>query len=220
MNFYQATHQLSHRHPVFWVRHVLSNYIENGIITNNSVLNLSRYRYSPQSFIDERNIFSVQLWYLTNSFVIDAINNLKSGEELAFHSQIFDFGKQYHFPLIDFGNVDRNIIDSSALREFSSYWKINFNIYNSGRSYHAYGDRLVGNDEWIKIMGSLLLLNKPSGFKLIDERWIGHRIMAGYSALRWSSNTTYYKRVPEYVGYLNPDGLFLDTHSGIQPSGM
>jgi hypothetical protein len=62
-------------------------------------------------------------------------------------------------------------------------------------------------------MGSLLLLNKPSGFKLIDERWVGHRIMAGYSALRWSCNTKQYKKMPTQIGYLNPHGLFIESNS-------
>lgn len=214
MSYLQTTHQLSHRHPISWVRHVLSNHISNGCISNNPSMTFSRYRYLPQSFIDDRSIFSVQSWYLTDEYLVNIFNSLNNGEELAFHSQIFDFGRQYHFPLIDFGNVDRGVIDSSVLRDLSSHWQLNFNIYNSGRSYHAYGDRLINHDEWIKFMGSLLLLNKPSGFKLIDERWVGHRIMAGYSALRWSFNTNHYKRIPEYVGYLNPYGLFFDSNMG------
>ena len=210
MNYLRAAHQLSHRHPVSWVRRVLSEHVNEGYISNSSSFTFSKYTYLPQSFIDERNVFTVNSWYLNDENLMNIINSLGQGEELAFHSQIFDFGKQYHLPLIDFGNVDRGIMDSSVLRDLASHWNLSFNIYNSGRSYHAYGNRLVSNDEWLKFMGSLLLLNKPSGFKLIDERWVGHRIMAGYSALRWSLNTSQYKKIPELVGYLNPYGLFME----------
>ncbi|MFW5409255.1 hypothetical protein B7L51_011630 [Pectobacterium brasiliense] len=211
MNYMKAMSQLSHRHPAFWVNHILSNLINSGVVSNNVLLTFSRYRYLPQSFIDERYTFNMPFWCMSDNELLNIIKSLGEGEELAFHSQIFDFGRGYHLPLIDFGNVDRGIIDSSTLRELSSYWKLSFRIYNSGRSYHAYGDRLISNDEWISFMGSLLLLNKSSGFKLIDERWVGHRLMARYSALRWSFNTSQYKRIPEYVGYLNSDGLFSDT---------
>ncbi|ACT06008.1 hypothetical protein Dd1591_1136 [Dickeya chrysanthemi Ech1591] len=205
-----TNHPFIIRHPILWVTNLIENQIKNSIVSSSISLTFSKYRYLPQSFTDERYIFSLPIWQLNEQTLLDMIANLQHGEELALHSQLFDFGSEHHIPLIDFGNVDRGIIDSTPLRDLASHWNLSFYIFNSGRSFHAYGNRLIKNHEWIKFMGSLLLLNKPSGFKLIDERWVGHRIMAGYSALRWSCNTTHYKKKPTYVGYLNPYGLFME----------
>ncbi len=216
MNQLQTGYPNLLRHPLSWIKNVLSYCISNGLVSNSISITLSKYRYHPQSFADERKVFSLPIWQLTENNILDIFSSLEYGEELAFHSQFFDFGSTYHLPLIDFGNVDRGVIDHSTLRDLAAHWNLSFNIYNSGRSYHAYGNRLVNSNEWIKFMGSLLLLNKPSGFKLIDERWVGHRIMAGYAALRWSYNTTHYKKLPTYVGYLNPYGLFLEPNPNQQ----
>ena len=214
MNQLSIPNFLNTRHPISWVLQVLHGAINNNLISNGTALFFSKYRYIPQSFIDDRSIFTLPLWQLTaDKSYLNNASSLDYNEELAFHSQLFDFGVNYHLPLIDFGNVDRGIIDSSPLRDLAAHWGISFRIYNSGRSFHAYGDRLIKENEWVKFMGSLLLLNKPSGFKLIDERWVGHRIMAGYSALRWSCNTSHYKKSPVSIGLLNSHGLFMDYNN-------
>ncbi|ELA8730200.1 hypothetical protein [Morganella morganii] len=206
--------QRINRHPFIWVRELLYYNINYQHISNDPILTLSKYRYSPQSFSDYRNVFSLPLTQLDEFTLFNIIMELNEGEELAFHSKIECLGFEYHIPLIDFGNVDRGIIDSLQLRELCHHWNIQFRIFDSGRSYHAYGNKLINNNDWVQFMGSLLLLNKPSGFKLIDERWIGHRIMAGYSALRWSNNSSFYKKTPIYIGYMNSDGIFLDKDGG------
>lgn len=212
MNEIKTNHPFFNRHPLIWIGRILSYYINNGQISDSVSLTFSKYNYQPQSFKDARKAFTLPFWQLNDDCLLDILSGLNPGEELAFHSQIFDFGVTYHLPLIDFGNVDRGIIDSSILRDLADHWDISFNIYNSGRSYHAYGNKLLNHNEWLHFMGSLLLLNKPSGFKLIDERWIGHRLMAGYSALRWSCNTKQYKKIPTRIGYLDPNGLFIEPN--------
>lgn len=198
------------RHPLEWIRGLIGYEVQSNHISNNVRLILSKYKYLPQSYQDQRQEFSLPFYELNEFSLFKIISNLSEGEELAFHSQLVDLGSEYHVPLIDFGVSDRGFINSAPLLEFSQHWNMAFQIFNSGRSYHAYGNRLINAKEWIRFMGSLLLLNKPSGFKLIDERWVGHRIMAGYSALRWSNNSSHYKRMPVYVGYLNSVGLFFD----------
>ena len=219
MNQTHTNHTYFLRHPMSWVGQILSFCSLNHLVSNSISLTFSKYRYHPQSFKDDRTTFTLPCWQLTDATLLDMLSSLTYGEELAFHSQFFDFGKTYHLPLIDFGNVDRGIIDSSVLKELAAHWNMSFSIYNSGRSYHAYGNKLISHEEWLHFMGSILLLNKPSGFKLVDERWVGHRIMAGYSALRWSCNTTQYKRMPTYVGFLNPNGLFFEPNPGAHIAG-
>lgn len=195
------------RHPFSFVKHILNLSIKNQYLSPDVMLKFSKYKYTPQSFSDERTNLSFPLSQFNEIIMYDIIRGLEVREELAFHSLIEGFGISYHLPLIDFGNVDRSGIDTSPLRELSEYWDMSFYIFNSGRSFHAYGNRLISSSNWIKFMGGLLLLNKPSGFKLIDERWIGHRLMAGYGALRWSANTPHYKKEPVFSGYLSSTGL-------------
>lgn len=51
---------------------------------------------------------------------------MNGNEELAFHSLVNSFGSSYHFPLIDFGKVDRGVIDANPLRELSEHWQMSF----------------------------------------------------------------------------------------------
>lgn len=195
------------RHPFFWVKNILDLSIKEKYISEDISIKLSKYKYTPQSFSDERSYLSIPFKQFDEKMLYDIINSLSLNEELAFHSLIESFGDSYHFPLIDFGNVDRGIIDTGPLLELATHWDMSFYIYNSGRSYHAYANKLIKSSDWIGFMGSLLLLNKPSGFKLIDERWVGHRLLGGYAALRWSNNSSYYKKLPTLVGVLNHYGL-------------
>lgn len=197
------------RHPFQWVAVLLQHYINSNQLLASSSIELSRYHYIPQSFQDYRETMHLAVSELNEDVFLQMIMNLPQDFELAFHSRVITMGQLYHIPMIDFGHKGSSPVESQLLKEFSSYWRMNFNIYNSGRSYHAYGNRLLTTQEWYQFMGSLLLLNKPSGFKLIDERWIGHRIMGGYSALRWSKNTSHYKKFPTYCGYLNGSELNL-----------
>ncbi|ELI0634365.1 MULTISPECIES: primase 1D-like protein [Vibrio harveyi group] len=190
------------RHPVAWVAQVLAPWIDS-----NAQLEMSRYQYVPQSFNDHRSTFLVPIAQVNESALLEMLMSLDSGSELAVHSKVFVNNECYHIPMIDFGSKGSTPSASEAIKELCRYWNMGFNLYESGRSFHGYGNRLLTNDQWLQFMGSLLLLNKPSGYKLIDERWVGHRIMAGYSALRWSKNTSHYKRFPVHCGFVNAEAF-------------
>lgn len=207
MSYYSSIN----RHPFQWVSDMLKYEINSNKISSSIILSFSKYKYIPQSFSDQRVSFGLPLYQLNEMSLFNIISDLGEGEELAIHSIVSDIGREFHIPLIDFGNKDMSVIDSSPLKELSNHWGMTFQIYSSGRSYHAYGNRLLSTPDWIKFMGSLLLLNKPGVYKLIDDRWIGHRILAGYAALRWSNNSSHYKKIPSRVGFLNPNGLLLET---------
>lgn len=207
MNNFQHFYTHIQKHPFSWVKNVIDFNIKGNYISPDVSLQFSKYKYTPQSFSDERSNLILPFNQFNEKRLYDIIEDMDENEELAFHSLIQEFGGSYHFPLIDFGKVDRGIIDANPLRELSDHWGMSFYVYSSGRSFHAYGNRLIKSSEWVAFMGSLLLLNKPSGFKLIDERWIGHRLMAGYGALRWSNNTSHYKKNPTFVGLLSSSGL-------------
>jgi len=195
------------RHPIMWVSNIINSYISAGILSEATSLSFSKYRYIPHSYIDNRINFSLSINQLNNEFLLNELIELNEGEELAFHSEIYSNGIKYHLPLIDFGGKDYRFIESPT-RAFSNYWEMDFSIFNSGRSYHAYGHKILTTQNWIKFMGSLLLINSPGSARIIDDRWIGHRLMAEYAALRWSKNSSQYKKFPTYFGHLNSNGLF------------
>lgn len=194
------------RHPVTWVALLLSSYANNQISVQ-----MSKYRYVPQSYTDDRVEFDISLSQLNENILLEMLMSLEDDRELAVHSKVLIDGVLFHIPMIDFGSKGSSPNTSESIKEFCRYWRMDFNLYESGRSFHAYGNRLLNNDEWLQFMGSLLLLNKPSGYKLIDERWVGHRIMGGYSALRWSKNTSHYKKFPTHCGCVSGEIFSVNT---------
>ncbi|WP_312629502.1 hypothetical protein [Scandinavium sp.] len=206
MNERISGHIKINRHPILWVCDLMNAYQRWNVLTLNAELTFSKYRYKPHSFEDDREIFKIPIRALDRSSLFDMLIDLEDGQELSLNSNIHDYNNEYYLPLIDFGGKDSKSLEYS-FREFCSYWNMEFQIYSSGRSYHAYGNRLLTYSEWIKFMGSLLLLNIPGSSKIIDDRWVGHRILAGYSSLRWSKNTSQYKKYPTHVGVLNSLGF-------------
>ncbi|QKG69751.1 hypothetical protein HP062_12865 [Pseudomonas sp. B14-6] len=129
------------------------------------------------------------------------MDNLAPNKELAFHSILRHNKKKYHIPMIDFQAPENKIRESiSSLEKVIP--KSIFNelvFYNSGRSCHAYSLKIISNSEWIDFMGRLLLVSHPHEDQIIDTRWIGHRLMSGFSSLRWSANTDQYLALPRKI---------------------
>lgn len=189
------------RHPIYWITKVVKNSLPP--LYQSVDLCFSYYRYTPRSYLDDRVEFTVPIEAVNESYLLNLLDKLDSDQELAFHSKvILGGGKIMHLPMIDLGlrKFDKSAI--SALNKFQSYNKNIFALFDSGRSFHLYGSHLLEEKQWSNFMGELLLLNEPSGQKLIDTRWIGHRLIAGYSALRLSCNTSHYKAFPTFLGYL------------------
>lgn len=184
------------RHPI--------NYIEGIVGGRNITLNFSEYSYHPQTLEDVRTTFPVNVSNLNFEWLENELLSLGSDQELALHSNVLYNGKKLHLPMIDF-TIKRNETNALAvMKELASFWKMDFYIFFSGKSFHAYGSKLVSNKKWLEFMGSLLLLNIPGKTNnIIDTRWVGHRVLAGYSALRWSNNTSSYKQYPTYVGRIS-----------------
>jgi hypothetical protein len=153
----------------------------------------SRYVYRPQSVEDERKYINVPLEAVTEEWLDDQLARLSPGEEISIHSKLTKGRMIRHIPMIDFA------IATGAHEQVISWARehlhMKLHVFDSGRSFHAYGVRPVTTAEWIRLMGLLLLGNLPDKAPVVDSRWIGHRLLAGYSALRWSKNTA------QYVGW-------------------
>lgn len=160
----------------------------------------SKYVYKPQSTIDERELVHISCEQ-AEAFLPELMQSLNPQQELALHSRIILAQKEYfYFPMLDLlGKFEPWMIPAleGLMREF----KIpQFAIYDSGRSGHVYGIHLLNQDQLIKFFSRALLLNLPGKDPMIDTRWIGHRIYAGYGSLRWSCNTKQYLAFPTKVG--------------------
>lgn len=184
------------KHPVSFIDHLE--------IPEHATLTFSDYLYDKQSFQDVRSQFHFEKNELNENWLLNHIFSMNPLFELALHSSFEVNGEIFHIPMIDFTAKRTEQSSLLALRKLSEYWKTDFLIFFSGRSFHAYGVRPITNADWVKFMGSLLLLNiRGTTNKLIDTRWVGHRILAGFAALRWSKNTSHYKGFPTFQGYLS-----------------
>jgi len=179
-------------HPYFLIRQLIDT------VRSVDSFEFSYYHYRPQSVIDERRVFSIVARTLNEELVFDLMKQTPHDMELALHSRVQVAGKIWHLPMIDMSTSARAHLEklraTLSARIFESLvW------FKSGRSFHGYSLVLLSEREWIQFMGGLLLCNLPKMHPTVDPRWIGHRLVAGYSALRWTRNTTQYLQFPTRV---------------------
>lgn len=182
-------------HPVKFAEALVQKHGEN------LLLSFSRYFYRPASVFDERLKFSVPGRVVTPAWLEAELANLPDGWELAVNSHVKDErGRTFHVGLIDFAEGAsrktievsvRNLLGEDALRHL---W-----LYDSGRSFHGYLFHLMIPKDWRAFLGRLLLMNQVDASDVVDARWVGHRLVGGYCALRWSMNTEWYKQMPSRV---------------------
>jgi len=178
------------RHPFMYLVELFSK--------EEAIFYFSKYIYIPDALSDERQIIKVPSHEMSVDWVLDQFRSLNEEQELAIHSTVKIKGRVMHIPMIDF-SIEEGI-DGNIFQRMNNFLpkKVLENIvfFDSGRSYHAYSDRLLRPSEWINFMGRLLLINLKNSNEIVDSRWIGHRLLGGYSSLRWSNNTAQYLSIP------------------------
>lgn len=190
-------------------KHPISIYIEylkqNKLVDINSTFSFKKYIYKKTEFKDEYKEYGVTLSHINLDWLRDEINSLSPIEELAINSTIKTNHKKIYLPLVDLSPRDiTNKASHDVINKLLDYWKMDFFVFDSGRSFHLYGTKpFHTKSNWLKFTASLLLLNEPGKQILIDTRWVGHRLMAGFSSLRLSNNTDQYKRYPLFIGMLS-----------------
>lgn len=179
-------------HPFAFVREILS--AEDGDWT----LSFSKYLYRPQSVFDQRELVEVSASDLDSSWIEGQISTLQPEWELALNSKIIDpRGRTHHIGMIDFvGRPDISLVSERIRLVLGPQWALRVEYFDSGRSLHGYLGGLMRPGEWHQYLGRLLLMNFPDSAPIVDARWIGHRLLGGYSALRWSANSSYHFHVP------------------------
>jgi hypothetical protein len=73
-------------------------------------------------------------------------------------------------------------------------------FFSSGRSYHGYATSLLGPKQWHEFLGRALLINSRDSEQIVDARWVGHRLIAGYGSLRLSNSSGQYMGMPKRAG--------------------
>lgn len=160
----------------------------------------SYYEYIPQSLLDNREVFSISAReFLDEEKVSLILKNTPENRELSIHSAVeMNQGGIQHIPMADMSTG--SIAQIEKLRPFLGDDLFNrFEWYKSGRSFHGYGLALIADKEWVSLMGTFLLANQKGLAPTVDPRWVGHRLVAGYSALRWTKNTEHYLRSPQSI---------------------
>ncbi len=168
------------------------------IYGNDLVLSFSRYFYRPRQLLDERVVFDTPISVVNHDWLIDTISRLDEGWELALNSLVIDGrGRRRHLGMIDFiGRPPVDLVREAARNILGPRVSASLALFDSGRSIHGYSLILMGPSDWFKFLGRLLLMNSPGELPIVDERWVGHRLIGGYSALRWSANSSHHSVVP------------------------
>lgn len=163
----------------------------------------SKYVYTPDALMDEREFLSLPGKELTKDWVEAMVTSLRPDQELALHSNVNINGRNWHIPMIDFSvekMVPQDIFDRMS-RYLPKAMMLNMTVYSSGRSFHAYSLTLLGPKEWHDFMGRLLLINPRNTDAIVDTRWVGHRLIGGFGSLRWSNNSEQYLGLPSRVPF-------------------
>lgn len=181
------------RHPIQLVRE-----IEALCHGNSPVLEFARYSYIPQhAGTYPRELFKIPAAEVTPRWLMNQLAALKPDQELALQSRIYYGQRVRHIGMLDFDG-EHEADPRQRLKPFLTTTAFNrLKIYSSGRSLHGYMPMLMSQDQWVTFLARLLMAADPGKPPLIDTRWIGHRLIEGYAALRWSCNTKQYKQLPE-----------------------
>jgi hypothetical protein len=160
----------------------------------------SYYAYTPRTVADARTTFLIPVEdFLTPHRMHHYISETPAGQEMAIHSNVrMSDNQTLHLVMVDMSTGARAHLEK--LRAFiGDNYADKIAWYRSGRSFHGYGDTLLTGELWVRFMGLLLLANQPSLEPTVDPRWIGHRLLAGYAALRWTKNTEHYLSAPSSI---------------------
>lgn len=156
---------------------------------------------APRSAVLRVPACDVTLNWITHRFT-----ELGPREEMALHSWVECRGVGFHIPMIDFvGQPARSVLcHLGPMLSVEMSISGNLMLFDTGRSFHGYFPDLIPERAWPKYLGQLLLLNEDGRSPLIDSRWVGHALMRGFAALRWSHNTDRYDAMPSLISVFAP----------------
>lgn len=169
-------------------------------------LEFSRYVYKEYGITESRETFHANDNEIDKDWLKKQFEKLTSDQELAINSRVIWKSKIFHVPMIDFTNVDMNEDIEKRIRIVNDFVGEKIWVYDSGNSFHGYYSCLIDERRWFQFLGKCLLCNSPRMLpnQIIDPRWIGHSLEHGFSALRWSKNTSRHRSIPSLVNTREP----------------
>jgi hypothetical protein len=185
-------------HPCLVVDEITARHGSNLIFT------YSRYEIAPpgrQAVAPRSPVLRVSGTDITPDWIAHRLAELGPHEEIAWHSWVERSGVGFHLPMIDFvGRPPRSVlceVNRTIAAEMGFH--ADLLLFDTKRSFHGYFAELISELAWLKYLGELLLLNEENSSPVIDARWVGHALMRGFTALRWSNNTNRYPSMPRLV---------------------
>lgn len=168
------------------------------------VFTYSHYEIAPpglQAIAPRSAVLRVSGTEVTPDWIADRLSELGPNEEMAWHSWVERAGFGFHIPMIDFVGRPAHSVLCEASRSLAAEMGIEAHliVFDTERSFHGYFPDLIPERAWPKYLGELLLLNEDNRTPIIDTRWVGHGLMRGFTALRWSKNTNRYLAIPRLV---------------------
>lgn len=182
------------------------------------IFTYSRYEVAEpgrQARAPRSSVLRVPAHDVTLAWLANRLAELGPTEEMAWHSWVECKGLGFHIPMIDFVNRPPH----SALRDLDRtltaemFLDGHFVFFETGRSLHGYFPGLIPQHAWARYLGQLLVLNEHDSPPIIDTRWVGHALVRGFAALRWSHNTDRYLAMPRLAEVLDPGWAPASRHS-------
>jgi len=114
------------------------------------------------------------------------LSDVRPGNFLALQSGVeVDSSETAHIPMLDFrwepSEANLVLTVETVLALGMGGW-----IFDSGRSFHFYGDRLLPSARALSAFLGRALLLMP----VVDQRWVAHQLIEGGCALRISSGNS------------------------------
>lgn len=184
-------------HPIDFLQQLI-----HGNKTQDLIFTFSRYEVAPpglQAAALRSPTFSVSSDQVDCDWLKDRLDELSPAEELAWHSVVESSGEIFHIPMIDFQCPRQNEIIDDFYPWLQDELGKKFTLFRTGRSFHGYSPTLIRDQDWPTYLGKLLLLNGHNLPPIVDTRWVGHSLIRGFSALRWSHNTARYLSAPYLI---------------------
>jgi hypothetical protein len=194
------------RHPRLLVEKIVARWRSELIFT------YSCYKIAQpglQAIAPRSAVLRVPACDVTPDWLIDRFAELGANEEMAWHSWVEWKGVGYHIPMIDFvGRPAPSVLhELGRILAAEMGLRGQFFFFETGRSLHGYFPDLIPEHAWFKYLGQLLILNEHDRPPVIDTRWVGHALVRGFTALRWSHNTNRYRAMPLLASVQDPPGV-------------
>lgn len=122
---------------------------------------------------------------ILNGAIEKRIVKLFPGEALQVLSKVY-VEDAVHIPMLDLEIPARKDNLQFAIESIKALGQKRGALVVSGASYHYYGLELLYLGEWQMFMYKSLLLDD-----VVDRRWVGHRLLDGFSNLRLSEKGNY-----------------------------